>query len=309
MSFSVPILILAWRRPDKLSKLLSQLKKARPRKLYISIDGPDKTDLCKRKVLESKAVVDDLIDWPCEVNKKYENFNLGCKKGVSKGISWLFNFENQGIILEEDCIPDVSFLNFAEKMLEKYKYENEIYTVTGDCFIKKPINNNLSYYYSKYPHCWGWATWKNRWEKFDGQIKFWPELKKSKKWKRLHPDFLERLYWNKIMNRVYKNEIDSWAYPWAATVWNSGGKIVTPMLNLVSNIGFETDGTHTKDIKSNLSNIPKYKLDFFIGPKLIKADFELDKECFYSTFLVISFKRIYEFFRNFLKNKIFIKFT
>ena len=110
------------------------------------------------------------------------------------------------------------------------------------------------------------------------------------------------------MNRVYKNEIDSWAYPWAATVWNCGGKNVTPMLNLVSNIGFETDGTHFKDLKSKLYNIPKYKLDFFIGPKLIKADFELDKECFYSTFLVISFKRIYEFIRNFLINKIFIKF-
>ncbi len=309
MSFPVPILILAWKRPEKLKKLLSQLKKARPRKLYISIDGPDKTDLCKRKVLESKAVVDDLIDWPCEVNKKYENFNLGCKKGISKGISWLFNFENQGIILEEDCIPDVSFLKFAEEMLNKYRNKKNIFTITGDCFIKNIHKKNQSYFYSKYSHCWGWATWKDRWQIFDKNIKFWPKLKKSYQWKILHPDIIERLYWNKIMDKVYNNKIDSWAYPWSACIWKNNGLTVTPMLNLVTNIGVDSEGTNFKDKSSLLANLPKYELRKFIGPEVIKNDKRLDNKCFYTVFIQINFRKIFKLFKNYSLKILFYLFN
>ena len=94
------------------------------------------------------------------------------------------------------------------------------------------------------------------------------------------------------MNKVYNNEIDSWAYPWAASIWNSNGITVTPMLNLVSNIGFENDGTHTLDEESKLSNLPKFKLNKFVGPKYFERNISFDKECFYSTFFVVSFKNI-----------------
>lgn len=300
MSFSIPILILAWKRPEKLKLLILKLKSAKPNKIYVSIDGPNNDRLCIKKVKETKDIIDKEINWKCSLSKNYETKNIGCKNAVSKGISWLFRFEEYGIILEEDCIPDLSFLLFAEAMLNKYKKDKSVFTITGDCFVKNSNKYKETYYYSKYPHCWGWATWKDRWDNFDSEIKFWPLLKQSKKWKRIHPNLLERIYWNKIMDRVFKNEIDSWAYPWAGSIWNKEGKTVTPMLNLVTNLGFEEDGTHTLDKKSKLGNKPVYEIKQFIGPKNREKNFHLDKECFYSTFFVISFKKLIHLLKNYL---------
>ena len=290
--YSCPILVLAWKRPDKLNYLLDALRLIKPYNIYIFCDGPNND--CKNEVLKTREIIDLKVDWNCNLRKKYENKNLGCKKGVSNAINWFFNDVKEGIIIEDDCIPDSSFLFFAEEMLIRYRKNKKIFTITGDCFIDNNINKDGTYYYSKYPTCWGWATWKDRWKFFDDKISFWPEYKKTKDWHLIHNNFIERTYWNKIFDKVYYHEIDSWAYPWTACVWKNKGITVTPNINLVSNIGFDKDGTNTKQNNQNLAYKKRFKLEKFIAPVNKNTNVKLDKICFETVFFKLTYKRFFK---------------
>ena len=142
---------------------------------------------------------------------------------------------------------------FCEKMLDKYENSNEIYVVSGSNFQKNIKIGNADYYFSKYAHCWGWATWRRAWISYDDSMKFWPKLKISNYWKKLHNTKLEKKYWLNIFNKVSNKKIDSWAYVWLASIWNSKGITITPNINLVKNIGFNKNATNTL-FSSNYEN-------------------------------------------------------
>tara|TARA_B100000780_G_C21087931_1_gene438335 strand:- start:72 stop:1034 length:963 start_codon:yes stop_codon:yes gene_type:complete len=245
----LPILILAFNRPNETLILFELLSKIKPDKIYISQDGPrinNKTDfdLCKK--------VKDIVlnpNWECKVYTKFNITNKGCRDSVHKGINWFFEHEDKGIILEDDCIPSISFFNFCEKMLKKYQDKNNIHVISGSNFQKSNIIGKGDYYISKYAHCWGWATWKRAWKNYDNELSFWSTLKKSQNWKKLHENKLEKKYWTKILDKVQKKKIDSWAYVWQATIWNNNGVTITPNKNLVKNIGFNENATHTISTK------------------------------------------------------------
>ena len=281
--FKIPILFLTYNRITCTKKSLSAILKIKPNKIYISSDGPKKNDLDKKKVKNTRRIFERL-ESRINIQKKYNDKNLGCKKSNLEALNWFFKKEKFGIILEDDCIASVEFFKFCEIMLKKYKDNKKIYCISGSNFQKEKLSNE-SYYFSKYNHCWGWATWRDRWKLNHDKISFWPKFKKSKEWDKLHKNKIEKKYWNKIFKNVYNGKMDSWAYPWTLSVWKQKGLTITPNVNLVKNIGIGKQSTHSLFVQKPLKYLNKKKFSYkMIHPKKIiindRADFYVFKNHF-----------------------------
>ncbi len=257
MKKKTPILFITFNRIDTTLKVLSSIKIYKPSKFYIFSDGP-------RTNMENEMnVINDLrniilknIDWECEVFEKFMDFNLGCGLGPSNAITWFFNFEKEGIILEDDCLPNMDFFNFCEEMLVKYEYDKSIMQINGFNNLGSNLNSN-QYYMSNYPRIWGWATWKNRWEKFNYKMDDWDLFKNNKS------KYLKRFNWleGKILFFIWylrRKELikypstSYWDYQWHFSVMMNDGICIEPVSNLVKNIGF-SNGTHFTDSETIFS--------------------------------------------------------
>ena len=259
MGFETPILILAWRRPNHLKKVIDSLRLIKPINLYISCDGPNHLlENEVKKVDATRKVIANAIDWECNIKKKYSDVNQGCQIGVSSAISWFFQNVEEGIILEDDCVAHVDFYYYCEQLLNRYRLDKRIWCISGSNFQKNIKRGDGSYYFSRYNHCWGWATWKRCWEKYDSNLKNWPKLKNSKLFNNIFERSIEKIYWEKIFDNLYFNNYpDSWAYRWTFTCFINGGLTALPNQNLVNNIGFGDDATHTKSFFKPDTNIKK----------------------------------------------------
>ena len=225
------------------------------------------------------------INWNCKLQLKFNNENLGCKNSVINAIDWFFENEDSGIILEEDCIPNVSFFFYCSELLNKYKNHTKIGCITGVNFQDGQKITNSSYYFSKYNHCWGWATWKKSWEIFDKDMKFWPSMKSHDTWNiDGSMSRKEKNYWKDIFDRSYHNNFDSWAYPWLASLWHEEKLTITPEYNLVSNVGFDGLATHTKDRFSKAAKNKTFNLKNIIHNPLIKINIQADRYTFKNHF-------------------------
>lgn len=277
------VLFLVFNRPDKTAQVFEKIRQAKPPRLYVAGDGPrDGCEDDKKKIRKTREIA-TRVDWPCKVKILFRDKNLGCKKGVSTAITWFFEYEEQGIILEDDCVPHLEFFTFCQNLLVRYSRDERISVITGNNFQNGKYIGKGSYYFSKYPHIWGWASWRRAWKHYQPDIPFWSRWKNSKAWFKLIPDKIERQYWNKIFNMMQENKIDTWDYPWVASVWFKNGLTATPNVNLVSNIGFGKDGTHTKK-KGYGSNIPTKSLGNIVHPKIIEINYDADKYDFKWTF-------------------------
>jgi hypothetical protein len=275
--FQTPILFLVFNRPDITARTFDEIRKAKPCRLYVAADGPriDKEGEAEQVIKVKKIAT--MVDWECEVKTLFRENNLGCKEAVSGAITWFFQQEEKGIILEDDCLPNPDFFHFCKNMLNHYRCNKKPLTITGSNFQNGIKRGNSSYYFSKYAHCWGWATWSKTWHYYDGDISFWPLWKDSADFNNKFPDKVERNYWKKIFNITYAKKIDSWAYPFIACMMKQGCLTIVPNSNLISNIGFGENSTHTKDLKDKLSNLPTKKLEnIIIHPKNIELDAEAD---------------------------------
>jgi hypothetical protein len=274
------VLFLVFNRPDTTAQVFEAIRKAKPPRLYVAADGPradreGEADRCA-KVRE----ISTAVDWPCEVKTLFREKNLGCKYAVSGGITWFFEQEEQGIILEDDCLPHPDFFSFCETLLDRYATDDRVWVITGDNFQNGVQRGEASYYFSRYNHVWGWASWRRAWQKSDMDIRFWPEWKTSAAWKELWQDSVARKYWEKIFDRMHRAEIDTWDYPWTASVWYHGGLTATPNVNLVSNIGFGPDSTHTASADSPLAGMATSAIGEIRHPKTIEQDAAADRYVF-----------------------------
>lgn len=275
----IPILILIYNRQFETKQLIKSLKKIKPKKIYIGADGPKNNFIDKEKCLQTRLVLTK-INWSCKIEKNFSKTNLGCKKSITKNLNWFFKKEKEGVILEDDCIPNKDFFRFTKIMLKKYRNNKKIFSISGSNHCKNK-KNSTSYYFSKYSHCWGWATWRRAWKKNSPNLNFWPKFKSSKAWIDLHNDIIERRYWNKIFDNVKKKKFDSWAYPWTLSVWYNKGVSIIPNKNLINNIGYGFSSTNS--ILREKKNYKKYFLDKNIKhPKLITSDFKKDLYVFYN---------------------------
>jgi hypothetical protein len=275
-----PVAFFVFNRPQHTAQSFNVIRSQKPASLFIIADGPrDGYPADVQKCAEVRSLVEQ-IDWPCEVHRNYADSNIGLKNRVSSGLNWVFKQAERAIILEDDCVPHPDFFSFCDALLELYADDERISVITGNNFQGGQRRGDGSYYFSKYNHCWGWATWRRAWLNYDGDISFWPEFEESIKWTDIVPDPVERKYWKAIFDRVHRNEVNSWAYPWTASVWYKSGLTVTPNVNLVSNIGMDSEATHTTSEQSDLSNISTHPLGEIKHPIIIKLDEKADKFVF-----------------------------
>lgn len=262
-ALTTPVAFIIFNRPDTTARVFAEIAKARPPKLLVVGDGPRVSKHGEvERVAATRAIINK-VDWPCEVLTNFSETNLGCKKRVSSGIDWIFEQVTEAIILEDDCLPDPTFFRFCEEMLVRYENDQRIGMITGDNFQFNRKCSDDSYYFSKYVHIWGWACWRDRWQNgYDVDMSKWPAIRDSGRVSDLVGGSpAEAKYWSNIFERVYQGEIDTWDYQWCFANWIGGRRSITPVVNLISNIGFGASATHTVD-NSELSNLPLVGLEF-----------------------------------------------
>lgn len=275
-----PIAYIVFNRPQHTEKTFAVLREQRPSQLFIIADGPRAGHPTDGEGCAAVRRIVANVDWPCEVHRKYADSNLGLKKNVSQGLDWVFSEVERAIVLEDDCVAHPDFFRFCNALLERYVDDERVLAITGNNFQNGRLRGEASYYFSKYNHCWGWASWRRAWKHYQGDLPFWLEWSKSEDWREKMPDPVERRYWSNIFERVCAGQIDSWAYPWTASVWYQGGLTATPNVNLVSNIGFGMDSTHTAAADSPLADMATNAIGELRHPRIIAQDAAADRYVF-----------------------------
>jgi hypothetical protein len=245
MSLSTPVGFLIFNRPDLTEQVFAAIAQAKPKQLFLIADGPrfpEEAEKCDkaRSILKK-------VDWDCEVLTNFSDTNLGCGRREATGFDWVFSQVEEAIFLEDDTLPNPSFFNFCQTMLERYRDDNRIMHITGNNF-QNQNRNEYSYYFSKYMHAWGWASWRRAWQHYDYYMKTWSEFKRAGLLKYVCEDPYEQKYWTDILEQMYADPqvIDTWDYQWLYGCWSQNGLVITPNKNLVSNLGFNRqDAAHT----------------------------------------------------------------
>lgn len=244
MPCSTPVVFLIFRRPDLTDRVFQSIRQAQPKTLLVVADGPRnevEAELCQ----QARAVTEQ-VDWDCEVLRNYADVNLGCRKRVSSGLDWAFEQVEEAIVLEDDCLPHPSFFDYCNELLEKYRNDQRVWCISGDNFQDGQWRGDGNYYFSNYNHCWGWATWKRAWQQYDHSLVNWPAFRDGCYLEGILDSKLEVEYWQNIFEQLYSlGQPNSWAYAWTFSCWLNRGLTALPNVNLVSNIGFRNDGTHT----------------------------------------------------------------
>jgi hypothetical protein len=275
---TTPIAFLIFNRPDTTARVFEAIRQAKPPKLLVVADGlrPDRADDIE-KCKAARAIIDG-VDWDCEVLTNYSDVNLGCKSRVSSGLNWVFDTVEEAIILEDDCLPHPSFFQFCEELLEYYRHDQRIMVISGDNFQFGRKRTEYSYYFSRYNHIWGWASWRRAWQYYDLKMKLWQEISDGSWLESILGETQAVKYWTKIFQTAYDNKVDSWGYGWTFACWIQNGLTILPNVNLVSNIGFGADATHTSRAIQSVVNNPVREMSFPLQhPPFITRHFEADR--------------------------------
>lgn len=284
VQLETPIAFIIFNRPDTTARVFNEIKEVRPKKLFVVSDGARNKE--EEKLVEETRKIIDQVDWDCEIYKNYSEKNLGCKIRVSSGIDWFFENVEQGIILEDDCLPSQSFFWFCEELLKRYSNSERVMHISGNFFQQKNKNFEYSesYYFSILPHIWGWATWRRAWRKYDVDMKRWPEIQKNGKLAHVFGNQGVYDHWAYTWNRYHKKMINSWDGQWAFACIAHNGISINPTVNLVSNIGFGNTATRTKE-PTWVANLPISELAFpLVHPTEITINRDADAFTFRNVF-------------------------
>ena len=261
----LPILFLIFNRPETTRRVFSAIRAYRPEKLFIAADGPrpdrpGEAENCRLAREEAQK-----CDWPCEVKTRFLDANLGCRNAVSSAVSWYFSQVDEGVILEDDCLPCPDFFRFAETMLEHFRDDEKIMHISGVNFQDGVRRGNADGFFSTIPHIWGWASWKSAWRHYDVEMRDYPELRASGE---LAADLPGTRYLKwvqlRMMEQTYLRSpyFDTWDVQWHYALAKRGALTVAPNANLVSNIG----GSSTHEVESSICGLPYGELPKHITP-------------------------------------------
>lgn len=253
----IPVLFIVFNRPEKTELSLKAIAKVKPKKIYISADGPRigvESDIGKIKKV--RDIINNKIDWPCKIYKHFNKDNLGCKNAPITALKWFFTKEEKGIILEDDCLPSVSFFKYCDVLLKKYKNDFQITSISGSNFGYKS-DEIYSYSFTTMMNPSGWATWRREINSVDFELSNWKQMKKYKKIFYLLKSNLFNsssgldwgwlLHWKEIFDQIANNQFNScWDYQWIYYQLTKKKLTIFPCENLVKNIGYDEEGTHTK---------------------------------------------------------------
>lgn len=264
LSVDCPVLLIAWRRPQTISIVIDAIRQVSPNRLFIACDGPNPAHPGEaEKVEATRKVIEDRIDWHCNISRLYSDENQGCRLGPIRAINWFFEQVDEGIILEDDCVPHPDFFAYCATLLQRYREDRRVWCIGGSNFQRGNIRGKGSYYFSRYPHTWGWATWRRCWDHYDADLRSWPKVRQSTYLDSIFEDRYEQLHWSEFWERLYTNALPNtcWDYQWCLTCMVNGGLTALPNHNLVRNIGFDADATHTPYANAEPGSLARFVID------------------------------------------------
>ena len=247
---SPPFILVVFNRPRHTARLLEQLATVRPRRLLVVADGPRANRPREREAVDEVRKTLDRIPWPCEVERNYADGNMGCRARVASGLTWAFSLVEEAIILEDDISVDPTFVRYCEELLERYRDDHRIGSISATDYSAGSQPGPASYWFSRYNLFWGWATWRRAWNLYDDEMSCMspssPEGLDSIL-RRTFGLWRERAYWHSIMRRTHSGDRDSWGYRWLLSCWRHGLLGIQPCHSLAGNRGFGADATHTRN--------------------------------------------------------------
>ncbi|MCX6188654.1 MAG: hypothetical protein NTW54_03460 [Bacteroidetes bacterium] len=298
---STPILFLIFNRPDTTLQVFEKIRENKPEKFYIAADGPRSTKPGEQTICDQlRATILAGIDWKCEIKTLFRKENLGCMLAVTGAIDWFFEQEEMGIILEDDCLPNNSFFRFCNELLVHYKDDERIMQISGNNFQFGKKWGEASYYFSKYNHIWGWATWRRAWKLNTLDKSQFDDFVDSNQINYLFQNAGERKFWMDHLKSVYRNSDGSvWDAHWTLSMWMQNGLCILPNVNLVSNIGFGEDALHTKDGGHTSSKIETKEMDSIIlHPAYPLRNFLADNDTYNSSYKSLPQKSLAQKIKN-----------
>jgi hypothetical protein len=263
-NFDTPILLLTFNRPVLLAGLIDKLRSVRPRKIYFASDGPrlvSSTD--KLNVDECRALMSS-VDWDCQIFRKLNDTNLGCRNGIVSAVNWFFENEEAGIILEDDCWPEPTFFSYCENLLEVHKRDSNVMSITGYNALGVDQSADQNYYFSHFGGIWGWATWRRAWARYDNDNENMRSFAESDYLLKLLGDSLgakRKAFLLEGCKLLQENKIDTWDLNWAYTRHRYSGLTCVPKYNLIRNVGFGNFATNTTSRKETVKSYGNIEMD------------------------------------------------
>ena len=278
------VLLVIFNRPKTTQLVFEAIRKAKPPRLYIAADGPRKNvkeDI--QQCAEARKIIEH-VDWDCKVETLFHDENLNCGVGPSSAFTWFFEHEEEGIILEDDCLPSQSFFWYCQELLERFRYDTRVMHIGGNNFLNGwQKDSEYAYYFSRSGYIWGWATWRRAWEKFDFKIKHYAKAKEHGFFDYYFPSLIEKLYRLRKFNQTISGNgtVDWWDYQWDFARYANSGLAVVPNTNLVKNIGFGESATHTTNANSKSASLETFDIEFPLRhPPFMIRDVTSDKKYF-----------------------------
>lgn len=270
---TAPVLIVGYRRPDLVARVLARVAGAGPARLFLACDGPridrpGEIDL----VMETRQAMDGGVTWECDVQRLYSASNQGCRAGVRAAIDWFFSHVEEGIILEDDCIPHPEFFPYCTELLERYRMNERVMHISGDGSVRYPgSSRSASYVFSREALVWGWATWRRAWRNYDAPLDRWAAIRSEPKMvSRVFPYRPAAQHWAPILNRLRDlGEPDTWDYQWSFSVLERSGLAIIPRTNLISNAGHRSDAMHTFRPDSPRANVRSESILPLVHPRRV----------------------------------------
>ena len=279
MTLNTPVVLIIFNRPQTPERVFQAIRQAKAKKLLVIADGARLDRSGEVEKCQATRAIIDKVDWDCEVLTNYSDINLGCGLRVSSGLDWVFEEVEEAIILEDDCLPHPDFFEFAAAMLEKYRHDPKIMHVTGTNPLGQWQADRQSYHFSYFGGIWGWASWRRAWQHYDFQMKSWLDPKIRD---RIRQIILEERYQTscQFFQDVYEGKVDTWDLQWSFARLTNFGLSVIPAVNLISNIGFGEDATHTTGdpSQSYVAQLPTYSLSLPLktdSAKISDRDFDM----------------------------------
>jgi hypothetical protein len=282
-----PVLLLLFNRPALAAQVFEAIREARVSRLFIAVDGPRATHPSDVKNCADCRAFASMVDWPCEVRTLHRENNLGCLAAVTGALDWFFDEVEEGIILEDDCVPDPSFFTYCACLLERYRDDPRVLTIGGNNMGHGPLE--LSYGFTPFMNMWGWATWRNRAAKIKypgegfttlrNRFRLFLALQRGRPhwW---HIDYRWYLHWLGSFTKNVYGVTRHWDLPWIRYGLENWKVAIFPTSNLIRNIGFGDQATHTGDGSSPLAGLPTNAVDFpLIHPTAVRYSKNYELEC------------------------------
>ncbi len=275
----ISVLVLGFNRPDRVKQLIERLRIIKPREIFFAVDGP-RGHLSKDAELVKQTQVLALeFDWGCIVHTLFQSENLGCAHGVTAGINWFFTHVEEGIILEDDVLPDPSFFPFCSELLERYRDDQRVWCISGSNRIpSEKLSEQFSYRFSSIPQVWGWATWRDRWEKYSLDIGNWRSrgLSNLSLFKTVNYSPSAFAYWSANFDLMTRMAVDTWDIQLVNAAMRNRALAVIPRVNLVENIGWGESATHTREVPRSLQAVQEISVPLKHPP--VRVDTQADRQ-------------------------------